>query len=153
MIYWFIKTGTSVASNPGTIFLLWDHFENCSNSLLIYRKYIKNWRGRSYCPHFFYEFFIYDIIMGKKFGSITPLTSVVPKNVLPNKNVLYILSTSKTIHLADKIINGPIKMSYPDIFVFGTNCRKIWAHFYFSTRTLATLSWSKPRYNKFFSKL
>ena len=52
--------------------------------------------------------------------------SVVPKSVLPNKNVLYIFSTCKTIHLADKIINGTFKMSYPDIFV--QNCIVFLAH-------------------------
>ena len=51
---------------------------------------------------------------------ILVLQFVVPKNVLPNKNVLYILSTCKTIHLADKIIDGTLKMSYPDILV--QNC-------------------------------
>jgi hypothetical protein len=42
----------------------------------IYRKYIKS-EGLEVRPQiFFYELFVYDIIMGKKFGSITPLTSL-----------------------------------------------------------------------------
>ena len=46
-----------------------------SPDILIYRKYIENWRDGSYAPNFFYELFIYDIIMGKKIGSVKPVPS------------------------------------------------------------------------------
>ena len=51
-------------------------------NILIYPKYIKNIskkvkiEGIEVTPQiFFYELFIYDIIMGKKFGSINPVPS------------------------------------------------------------------------------